>query len=110
MLDLNQLALFVHVVQAGSFARAARRLSIPPTTLSRQVAQLEDTLQVRLLQRSTRKLNLTDAGRKPYDQSVTHIEQLRDTGEQFLEARETPTGTIRVAAVADFLISLRWNG
>ena len=67
MVDLNQLALFVRVVQAGSFAEAARRMAMPPTTLSRQVAQLEDALQLRLLQRSTRKLSLTDAGRTLFD-------------------------------------------
>lgn len=110
MLDLNQLAVFVQVVQAGSFARAARQLSIPPTTLSRQVAQLENALQARLLQRSTRKLSLTDAGRKLYDQSVQHIEQLRDTGEQLLQARQTPTGKVRVAAIANFFdfFAMEW--
>ncbi len=110
MLDLNQLALFVQVVQAGSFARAARRLSIPPTTLSRRVAQLENTLQARLLQRSTRKLNLTDAGRQLFDQSVAHIEQLRETGEQMLQARQTPTGTVRVAAISNFFdfFAMEW--
>ena len=50
MLDLNQMALFVQVVQAGSFAEAARRLGMPPTTLSRQVAQLEDHLQEQVVE------------------------------------------------------------
>lgn len=73
MLDLNQMALFVQVVQSGSFAEASRRLGMPPTTLSRQVAQLEDSLQARLLQRTTRKLTLTDAGRTLFDQSAAQI-------------------------------------
>ena len=78
MLDLNQMALFVQVVQAGSFAEASRRLGMPPTTLSRQVAQLEDSLQARLLQRTTRKLTLTDAGRTLFDQSAAQIATLQD--------------------------------
>jgi DNA-binding transcriptional LysR family regulator len=102
MLDLNQLALFVQVVQSGSFDQAARRLSMPSTTLSRQVAQLEDALQARLLQRTTRKLSLTDAGRTLYDQSVRQIEALNETVDQLSGGRKDPQGRIRVAAPANF--------
>ena len=99
MLDLNQMALFVHVVQAGSFAEAARRLGLPPTTLSRQVAQLEDSLQARLLQRTTRKLSLTDAGRTLYDRCAVQIEALTEAADAL---SGDPKGRIRVAAPADF--------
>lgn len=105
MVDLNQIAVFVQVVQAGSFVEAARRRGIPPTTLSRQVAQLEDTLQARLLHRSTRKLNLTDAGRLLFDQSVAQVDALRSAADQLMGARETPQGSIRVAASAGFFDS-----
>lgn len=54
MLDLNDVALFVHVVRNGSFAEAARQLGMPSNTLSRRVQQLEAQLGTRLLQRSTR--------------------------------------------------------
>ena len=67
----------MQVVQSGSFAEASRRMGMPPTTLSRQVAQLEDGLQARLLQRTSRKLTLTDAGRMLFDQCATQIEVLR---------------------------------
>ena len=102
MLDLNQMALFVHVVQAGSFAEAARRLGLPPTTLSRQVAQLEDSLQARLLQRTTRKLSLTDAGRTLYDRCAVQIEALTEAADALSGDARTPKGRIRVAAPADF--------
>ena len=102
MLDLNQMSLFVQVVQAGSFAEAARRLSMPPTTLSRQVAQLEDALQARLLQRTTRKLTLTDAGRTLFDQCATQIDALRNAASQLAGDNQTPKGNIRVAASAGF--------
>ena len=102
MLDLNQMALFVHVVQAGSFAEAARRLGLPPTTLSRQVAQLEDSLQARLLQRTTRKLSLTDAGRTLYDRCAVQIEALSESADVLSGDAYTPKGRIRVAAPAEF--------
>lgn len=102
MLDLNQMALFVQVVQAGSFAEAARRLAMPPTTLSRQVAQLEDALQARLLQRTTRKLTLTDAGRTLFDQCAGQIDALKNAASQLAGDSEAPKGAIRVAASAGF--------
>lgn len=102
MLDLNQMSLFVQVVQAGSFAEASRRLAMPPTTLSRQVAQLEDALQARLLQRTTRKLTLTDAGRTLFDQCAGQIDALRDAACQLAGESQTPKGSVRVAASAGF--------
>ncbi len=62
-MDLNQLALFVRVVEAGSFTAAAVRLDLPKSSVSRGIAALEQDLNVRLLQRTTRTLHLTDAGR-----------------------------------------------
>ena len=56
MLDFNDLAMFVHVVRAGSFSEAARRLHMPTATLSRRNDRLEGQLGTRLLHRSTRKL------------------------------------------------------
>lgn len=62
MADLNSLAVFAHVVEANSFSEAARRLKMPASTVSRRIAELEDQLGVRLLDRSTRRLRLTDVG------------------------------------------------
>ena len=102
MVDLNQLALFVQVVQSGSFAQAARRLGMPPATLSRQVAQLEDALAARLMQRTTRKLSLTDAGRTLFEQSVEQIDALKVAADTLSQDRQTPKGTVRIAANASF--------
>jgi DNA-binding transcriptional LysR family regulator len=101
-LDLNHLALFVQVVQAGSFAEASRRLGMPPTTLSRQVAQLEDSLQARLLQRTTRKLTLTDAGRTLFDGCAMQIDALTGAAHALAGDNQAPHGNIRVAAPAGF--------
>lgn len=63
MIDLNDVIVFARVVEAGSFTAAARLLAMPKTSVSRRVAALEREVGVRLLQRTTRSLNLTDAGR-----------------------------------------------
>lgn len=65
MTDLNSLALFAKVVEAGSFSEAARRLKMPISTVSRRIAELEDQLGVRLLERSTRNLRLTELAQVP---------------------------------------------
>ncbi len=62
MSDLNALIVFAKVIEAGSFSEAARRLKMPVSTVSRRVADLEDQLGVRLLERSTRNLRLTEVG------------------------------------------------
>ena len=61
MTDLNSLVVFAHVVDANSFSGAARIFKMPTSTVSRRIAELEDQLGVRLIERSTRKLRLTDA-------------------------------------------------
>ncbi|XHH29695.1 LysR family transcriptional regulator [Xanthomonas euroxanthea] len=75
MIDLNDIALYVQVVRSGSFAEAARRLGTAPNSVSRRVQQLEAQLDTRLMQRSTRKLTLTDAG-----QAFTNVAPTRWTG------------------------------
>src|SRR6516164_11750581 len=62
MPDLNALIIFAYVVEANGFPKAARRLKMPTSTVSRRVAELEQQLGVRLIERSTRSLRLTDVG------------------------------------------------
>jgi DNA-binding transcriptional LysR family regulator len=102
MFDLNDVAVFVQVVRCGSFAEAARRLGIPPNTLSRRVQQLEEHLGTRLLQRSTRKLSLTSAGQDFHDRCAEAVDGLVDAGQSLLSRNEAPCGLVRVAAPADF--------
>ncbi|WP_397534982.1 LysR family transcriptional regulator [Roseateles sp.] len=102
MLDLNDVAVFVHVVRYGSFAEAARRLGIPPNTLSRRVQQLEAQLGTRLMQRSTRKLSLTSAGQDFHDRCADAVEGLVDASQAVMSGNEEPSGLVRVAAPADF--------
>ncbi|MBO9662842.1 LysR family transcriptional regulator [Dokdonella sp.] len=102
MIDLNDVALFVQVVKAGSFAEAARRTGMPSNTASRRIQQLEEQLGLRLLHRSTRKLTLTDAGEALYARSAEQIEIVSEAAQELAEGSRVPSGKVRVAAPADF--------
>jgi DNA-binding transcriptional LysR family regulator len=109
MLDLNQVRMFVQVVRSRSFAEAGRRLGVPSNTLSRHVRQLEDALDTRLMQRSTRKLTLTAAGTAFFERCSSAVDDVLQAGKA-LGGTTTPSGSIRVAAPADFmdLFSAQW--
>jgi DNA-binding transcriptional LysR family regulator len=102
MVDFNNMALFVSVVTAGSFAEAARRLGLPANTASRRVQELERDLGVRLMQRSTRRLTLTDAGQRLFSQCAAQIEALTQCANEISEGNAVPSGKVRVAVPADF--------
>jgi DNA-binding transcriptional LysR family regulator len=110
MLDLNQVRVFVQVVRARSFAEASRRLGVPSNSLSRHVRQLEAELETRLMQRSTRKLTLTSAGVAFYERCAPAIDNVLDAGKTIAGRTQAPSGTVRVAAPADFLdfFSIEW--
>src|SRR5438270_8895518 len=96
MQDLNDMLYFAEVVDRGGFAAAGRALGLPKSKLSRRVAELEAHLGVRLLQRTTRKLSLTEAGELYH----RHCVAMREAAEAATEAvelvRNEPRGTIRV--------------
>jgi DNA-binding transcriptional LysR family regulator len=102
MVDLNDIVMFARVVEAGSFTAAARLLGMPKTTVSRRVAALEREVGVRLLQRTTRSLNLTDAGRLYYERSSLALRALDEANLQLSEARTEPSGTIRISSPVGF--------
>jgi DNA-binding transcriptional LysR family regulator len=102
MMDLNDVALFVQVVRAGSFAEAARRLGMPPNTASRRVQELERHLGVRLMQRSTRRLVLTEAGQSFFRQCADQVEALAESARELVDGNQEPSGKVRIAAPADF--------
>ena len=74
MMDLNSLVVFAKVVEASSFSEAARRLKMPVSTVSRRVAELEDQLGIRLLERSTRNLRLTELGAEVFELAMRSAE------------------------------------
>lgn len=100
-MDLNQAAVFVKVVQAGGFSAAARLLGLPTSTVSHRVAMLEKRLGVTLLQRTTRRLHLTDAGQVYFDHASAGLVQMFDAEAAVTEATAEPRGLLRVTAPVD---------
>jgi DNA-binding transcriptional LysR family regulator len=101
-MDLNDISLFVSVVRAGSFAEAGRMMGVPASTCSRRVRELERGLGLRLMQRSTRRLVLTDAGASFFAQCSEQIDALTQSVQQLTDTGEVPVGRVRVAAAVDF--------
>lgn len=105
-LDLEQLARFVAVAEAGGFSLASQRLGVPKSTLSRAVKQLEDTLGVRLLQRTTRQVALSSAGQALLDKTAPLLAQLLGAVEALPELEEAPSGHLVVTAPVDIAAAL----
>src|SRR5258706_7711935 len=97
-MDLNEILVFARVVQAGSFTTAAAELGMPKSTVSRKVSELEERLKARLLQRTTRKLSLTDVGRIYYDHCARIIGDIEDAERAVSSLQEAPRGLLRVTA------------
>lgn len=104
--DLNATMIFVKVVQIGSFVGAARALDVPKTTVSRKVAQLEETLGTRLLQRTTRQINLTEVGRVYFDRCVRILGDLEEANLAVAALQAVPHGTLRISASTVFATSI----
>jgi DNA-binding transcriptional LysR family regulator len=100
--DLNELAIFVKVVDAGSFTGAAKNLGLPKSTVSRKITQLEERLGVRLLQRTTRTLSLTDNGSAYYNQCARIIGDVEEANIAVTEMQSTPKGLLRITAPVFF--------
>ena len=96
MQDLNDMLYFAEVVDRGGFAAAGRSLGLPKSKLSRRVAQLEERLGVRLLQRTTRKLSLTEAGELYHRHCVAMREDAEAAQEAIAQVQSEPRGTIRL--------------
>src|SRR3569832_1308919 len=97
MQDLNDMLYFAEVVDRGSFAAAGSALGVPKSKLSRRISDLEARLGVRLLQRTTRKLSLTEAGERFHRHSVAVREEAEAAAEAVALVHSEPHGTIRAA-------------
>lgn len=99
---LNDMALFVEVVKARSFRRAAEALGMPNSTLSRRISGLEKEIGLRLLHRTTRKIELTEAGQLYFDRCKRIVEEARLAHEQLGEMLASPSGVLRASLPVDF--------
>ena len=97
MQPLSHLESFVQSAESGSFSAAARRMGLTPAAVSKNVARLEANLSVRLFQRSTRRLVLTEGGQRLLQQISTPLATLADAVEHAAEADRAPAGTLKVS-------------
>lgn len=97
-IDLNAVAAFAGVLEAGTFRGAALALRVPRSTVSRKIAELEDRLGVRLLERTTRSVRLTDEGAAYHRQVQPALEALREAERTLSTGRASPSGRLRVTA------------
>lgn len=95
---LASMQMFVKVVETGGFTNAARELTLPKSTVSRQVSALEARLGVRLLERTTRSLRPTEAGRAYYERCARIVADVAEAEDAAARTQTEPQGTLRVSA------------
>ena len=100
-MDLNRVAIFVRVVEDGGFSAAARSLRLPKSSVSRAVSLLEEQLGARLLQRSTRRVRLTEAGTTFYERASRGLAGVEEAAAAVADLQGSLRGPIRVTAPVD---------
>jgi DNA-binding transcriptional LysR family regulator len=99
---LRDMALFVEVAQTKSFSKAALRLEMPASTLSRRIAGMERAVGLRLLNRTTRRVDLSEAGAAYFARCLPLVEEARIAHEQLVETTTVARGVLRLTCSADF--------
>lgn len=102
MQDLGDTIAFVKVVEEGSFTKAAQRLRLPKTTLSRKVRDLERRLGIQLLHRTTRRIGLTEAGTVYFERCRRIAEELEQAESAVAQLRDAPRGWLRITTPPSF--------
>ena len=104
--DLNNIRYLLEVADSGSFSAAARRVGAPPSLISRKIARLERDLGVRLFQRTTRSLILTEAGQAFLRHARQGMQAFADAHDMIGDLQKAPSGRVRVTAPAGVADSL----
>ena len=99
---LVALESFVAVVEAGQFSAAAERLGLGKSVISRRISELEEHLDARLLQRTTRRLSLTEAGREFYPRALQLMEDMAEAEQSVSSGQQALSGRIRLATPLTF--------
>jgi len=100
--SLNAMEVFVRVVQAGSFSEAARSLSLTPSAVSKQVSRLEDRLGARLINRTTRRLGLTEEGSAFFERAQRILVDIEEAEQAVSHLHGAPRGTLKLNAPVIF--------
>ncbi|MCK5779265.1 MAG: LysR family transcriptional regulator [Rhodospirillales bacterium] len=98
----NQMILFAKVVDTGGFSAAARDLGLTPSAVSRQIGNLEDRLGARLLNRSTRRVSLTEVGKEFHERCRDIARSVEDAEAMVATRLDHPQGTLRISATSAF--------
>lgn len=104
-MDLNAAMVFVKVIQAGSFSKAARQIDMPVSTVSAKVATLERSLGVSLIQRTTRRLHLTESGQIYFKHAVRAMSELQQAETLTQEAQGGIQGKLKITAPVEIGMS-----
>ena len=99
---LGAMRTFRAVVEAGVFSAAARRLGLSKAAVSKQVAELEAHFGTALLQRTTRRLNATDAGRRYFENCIRLLDELNEVEAEVRNSQAEPSGRLRISAPVNF--------
>ncbi|HWW04269.1 LysR family transcriptional regulator [Collimonas sp.] len=102
MIDLQRMVAFAAVADHGSFSIAAARLQVSNSHISKQISALERELRVRLLQRTTRSLSLTEAGEVFYRRCKAILSDVAEAEQEVLRRQDSPQGILRVTGPANF--------
>ncbi|MCA0016241.1 LysR family transcriptional regulator [Mesorhizobium sp. B292B1B] len=102
MLKLESAAAFVAVAESGSISEAARRMSLSKSVISERLSELERSLGTKLLDRTTRKLSITETGRSFYERAKRIMREVADASAEIAERRGDLTGQLRIAAPTSF--------
>lgn len=103
---LPDLASFISVINEGSFTAASKKLGVTPSALSKLITRLEKALSVKLIERTTRKLIITQTGKKVYDQAVIMLNAAEQAVEVSTSDHLAPSGALTIAAPEAFLNSV----
>ena len=101
-MNLNAIPIFLQVIQCGGFTKAATKLGITTSQVSKNVSTLENGLGIKLLHRTTRKISLTEAGERYYQQATKGIHFIEDAERSAMELQKVPKGHLRVTAPMSF--------
>lgn len=97
-MDLNEIMVFIKVVQTGSFSQAAKQLGMPNSTVSSKVSHLEKRLGTTLITRTTRRLNVTPAGQAYFKKCLQGFEEIKSGEDEIAATQGEPHGLLRITA------------
>ncbi|MBY0452616.1 MAG: LysR family transcriptional regulator, partial [Bdellovibrionaceae bacterium] len=105
-MDLNEVYVFIKVVQTGSFSQAAKQLDMPNSTVSHKVSSLEKRLGTTLITRTTRRLKVTPAGEAYFKKCLSGIEEIKAGEDELASTQGDPQGLLRVTAPVELGASI----